>query len=290
MLDSIFGELGPWNWMVLGFILLTLEILAPGVFLLWIGIAALLVGALSLQLWDVAWWTWQVQVLVFLALSLVSAYVGHRIMRDRQTDSDEPLLNRRDAQLVGRTATLQEPILEGRGRIRIDDTSGRSVRARMRRRGRARDVKVIAASGGELTVEKWSDGQTAPTAADRGNARRRPAAVLDHDQRADLVLVEIGDRRARRHVGVRRFLGVRHDLLDRYIAQVAVQIARHVAVGDDAGQRPSPSRMMTQPTFFFDSSITASGIVRAKRHQWQIFALRMIWDRCVSEAPSLPPG
>lgn len=150
MLDRIMGELGPWNWMVLGFILLTLEILAPGVFLLWIGIAALLVGALSLQLWDVAWWTWQAQVLVFLALSLVSAYAGHRIMRDRQTGGDEPLLNRRDAQLVGRTATLQEPILEGHGRIRIDDTIWKVTGPDAAPGAR---VKVIAASGGELTVE-----------------------------------------------------------------------------------------------------------------------------------------
>ncbi len=150
MLERIFGELGPWNWMVLGFVLLALEILLPGVFLLWIGIAALLVGALSVQLWEIPWWSWQVQVLVFLALALISAWAGHRIMRNRQSDSDEPLLNRRDAQLVGRTATLQEPILEGRGRIRIDDTvwkvTGPDAAPGTR-------VKVVAAGGGELTVE-----------------------------------------------------------------------------------------------------------------------------------------
>ncbi len=150
MLERIFGELGPWNWMVLGFILLTLEILLPGVYLLWIGIAALLVGALSLQLWEVAWWTWQVQVVAFLALSLISAYAGHRIMRDRQSDSDEPLLNRRDAQLVGRTATLQEPILDGHGRIRIDDTTWKVTGPDASAGAR---VKVISAGGGELIVE-----------------------------------------------------------------------------------------------------------------------------------------
>ncbi|MER2634298.1 MAG: NfeD family protein, partial [Rhizobiaceae bacterium] len=45
MLAGIFAELGLWNWFVLGFVLLALEILVPGVFLLWIGIAALVVGA-----------------------------------------------------------------------------------------------------------------------------------------------------------------------------------------------------------------------------------------------------
>lgn len=150
MLDRIFLELGPWNWMVLGFVLLALEILVPGVFLLWIGIAAILVGTLSLQLWDAAFWGWQVQTLVFLALSLASAYLGHRITKARETDSDEPLLNRRDAQLVGRTATLEEPIREGRGRIRLDDTVWKVVGPDALPGTR---VRVVSATHGELTVE-----------------------------------------------------------------------------------------------------------------------------------------
>ncbi|MBB6467215.1 hypothetical protein HNQ96_003094 [Aminobacter lissarensis] len=125
MIARIVAELGPWNWMLLGFILLCLEIFAPGVFLLWIGIAALIVGAASLLLWDAAFWTWQVQVLVFLVLALAAAYVGKKIVRDRETASDQPLLNRRGAQMIGRTATLSEPIREGRGRIKLDDTTWR---------------------------------------------------------------------------------------------------------------------------------------------------------------------
>lgn len=122
MLERIFAELGPWNWMVLGFVLLGLEIIVPGVFLLWIGIAALVVGAASLALWDTSLWIWQVQVVAFLALSLVSAYVGKQIVRRSGDISDQPLLNQRGAQLIGRTATLTEPISNGRGRIRLGDT------------------------------------------------------------------------------------------------------------------------------------------------------------------------
>lgn len=125
MIARIVAELGPWNWMLLGFILLCLEIFAPGVFLLWIGIAALIVGAGSLLLWDAAFWTWQVQVLVFLVLALAAAYIGKKIVRDRETASDQPLLNRRGAQMIGRTATLSEPIREGRGRIKLGDTTWR---------------------------------------------------------------------------------------------------------------------------------------------------------------------
>lgn len=125
MLAGVIAELGPWNWMVLGLVLLVLEIVLPGFFLLWIGIAALLTGALSLQLWDWGPWTWHVQVLVFLALSLVAAYAGKKIMSSNGEASDQPLLNQRGAQMIGRTATLAEPIREGRGRIKLGDTTWR---------------------------------------------------------------------------------------------------------------------------------------------------------------------
>ena len=125
MLERIFAELGPWNWMVLGFVLLTLEILTPGVFMLWIGLAALVVGALSLMLWNAGFWIWEVQVVVFLALALISAFTGKKIMGGRSDDSDQPLLNRRGDQLIGRTATLTEPIADGRGRVKIGDTMWR---------------------------------------------------------------------------------------------------------------------------------------------------------------------
>ena len=150
MIARIVSELGPWNWMVLGFVLLGLEILVPGVFLLWIGIAALLVGALALQAWDAAWFTWQAQVLIFLLLSLIAAYLGHRINKSREAESDQPLLNRRDEQLIGRTATLEEPIREGRGRIRLDDTTWR-VKGPDAAPGTR--VRVVEAAAGELTVE-----------------------------------------------------------------------------------------------------------------------------------------
>ncbi|MFU0505419.1 NfeD family protein [Pseudaminobacter sp. NGMCC 1.201702] len=150
MLERIFFELGPWNWMVLGFVLLALEIVIPGVFLLWIGIAALVTGAISLLIWDVGAWIWQAQVLVFLLLSLISAYAGNRVMGGRNGKTDQPLLNRRSEQLIGRTATLTEPIREGRGRIRLGDTlwrvSGPDLPTGTR-------VRVVSVENSELVVE-----------------------------------------------------------------------------------------------------------------------------------------
>ncbi len=149
MLEELFGELGAWNWVVLGLLLLGAEILAPGFFLIWIGIAAVIVGAVSLVLWDAAFWTWQAQVLVFLALALISAFAGRALMK-RGDVSDEPLLNRRGAQMIGETTTLREAIVNGRGRVKIGDTtwsvSGPDLDAGTK-------VRVTGAADMKLTVE-----------------------------------------------------------------------------------------------------------------------------------------
>lgn len=150
MIVRFFAELGPWSWMVLGAVLLAAEIVLPGFFLLWIGIAAVITGALSLGLWDWAQWSWQVQVLVFLALSLVSAFAGKKLLgASANPPSDEPLLNRRADQLVGRTATLAEPIAQGVGRVSIGDTIWRVVGPDLPAGTR---VRIVAARGGELEV------------------------------------------------------------------------------------------------------------------------------------------
>jgi membrane protein implicated in regulation of membrane protease activity len=149
VIERVVSELGAWNWMVLGCALLALEIVVPGFFLLWIGIAALVTGALSLLVWDSSWWLWQVQVVVFLVLSLISAYAGNRLMGGRSGDSDMPLLNQRGEQMIGKLATLTEPIKDGRGRVRIGDTmwrvSGPDLPA-------GTQVRVVAAASTDLEL------------------------------------------------------------------------------------------------------------------------------------------
>lgn len=149
MIESLLNELGPWNWMALGMVLLVLEILLPGVFLLWIGIAALIVGAASLALWTFGFWTWELQVVLFLALSLVCAYAGKKMMGGRNAETDQPLLNRRSEQLIGRTATLKEPITEGRGRIQLGDTTWRVMGPDL---PKGAQVRVVSVSDSELVV------------------------------------------------------------------------------------------------------------------------------------------
>ncbi|MBB4006715.1 NfeD family protein [Allorhizobium taibaishanense] len=150
MFVALIDQWGLWSWFVLGLALLALELVMPGMFMVWIGLGAIATGLLSLAFWSDAFWPWQVQALSFAALSVVAILLGRRFLRSDASRSDEPLLNQRTASLIGRTATLQEPIREGRGRIRLDDTfwsvSGPDLSTGTR-------VIVVSARGGELTVD-----------------------------------------------------------------------------------------------------------------------------------------
>ncbi|MCC0036926.1 MAG: NfeD family protein [Hoeflea sp.] len=150
MIAGLVSELGPWSWWIVGLVFLGLEILIPGVFLLWIGLAAIVVGALSLGFWTAEFWGWQLQLMIFAVLAIAFALVGRRISGSN-TESDQPMLNRRVEGLVGRTATLEEPITEGKGRIRLDDTTwivqGPDMPAGAR-------VRITTAQAGGLTVER----------------------------------------------------------------------------------------------------------------------------------------
>lgn len=149
MIQDAVTQLGPWSWFVLGFLLLAAEVVAPGVFLIWIGMAALIVGALSLALWDHAVWGWQLQWVLFAVLSGVTVLVGRRVLGRSNQITDEPNLNQRGQSLVGRTAILAEPIAEGRGRIRLDDTTWSVTGPDLPVGAR---VRVASSAGRELVV------------------------------------------------------------------------------------------------------------------------------------------
>lgn len=150
MLGRVIAELGPWSWWLLGLLLLAAELLLPGVFLVWIGIGAIATGVLSLLLWESALWGWQIQFLVFAALAVLATLLGRRFLSRADMVTDEPLLNQRGASLVGRTATLQEPIAEGRGRIRLDDTYWPVLGPDL---AVGTQVRVVSWNGRDLRVE-----------------------------------------------------------------------------------------------------------------------------------------
>jgi len=113
-------QLTYWHWWILGALLIILEVFAPGAFFLWLGIAAGVVGGLVLLMPNLSW---EYQVLSFSVLSVVSIIIWRKYFRQTAADTDQPALNRRGEQYVGRLFTLQEPIVNGNGKIRVDDST-----------------------------------------------------------------------------------------------------------------------------------------------------------------------
>ncbi|WP_244492636.1 NfeD family protein [Aureimonas sp. AU22] len=113
------GELvGTYGWWILGVLLLLGELALPGVYLLFFGIGALVVGA---NAWVLPGLSWQSQLIGFAVVSGVATLLGHRWYGQRaKTSSGEPL-NDRTARLIGRHALVSEAIRNGRGRVAIED-------------------------------------------------------------------------------------------------------------------------------------------------------------------------
>jgi membrane protein implicated in regulation of membrane protease activity len=113
-------ELGYWHWWILAAALIILEVFAPGAFFLWLGLAAGTVGAVVYFAPDIGW---EYQVLLFSVLSIISIFVWRKFFRQKASDTDQPNLNRRGEQYVGRVFTLDEPMVDGMGKIRVDDST-----------------------------------------------------------------------------------------------------------------------------------------------------------------------
>jgi membrane protein implicated in regulation of membrane protease activity len=136
-----------WHWWVLGIAFVVLEIFSPGVFLLWLGIAAGAVGLVMLALPELAW-TWQ--MLLFALLSLASIALGRAYFRRHPIASDQPNLNRRGQQYVGRVFTLDAPMVNGVGKIRVDDSTWKIHGAD---RPAGARIRVVGVDGVILQVE-----------------------------------------------------------------------------------------------------------------------------------------
>ena len=113
-------QLDFWHWFIFAVGLLILELFAPGAFFLWMGIAAAIVGAL---LWLIPGMGWELQLMIFAVLSVVTIIWWRKRMDKNPVVSDQPNLNRRGQQYVGRTFTLDEPIVNGLGKIHVDDST-----------------------------------------------------------------------------------------------------------------------------------------------------------------------
>ena len=117
-ISDVFAQFGSWLWFALSVLLFVLETIVPGVHFLWFGLAAGIIGVLSLAV-PMAW-TWQ--VILFSLIAFVTVFIVRRSGSGDIAKTDEPALNVRGAQYIGRTVVVEDAIRNGRGRVRIGDS------------------------------------------------------------------------------------------------------------------------------------------------------------------------
>ena len=137
-----------WHWLILGGVLLLVEVAVAGFFFLWLAIAAAITGLVLLLFPGL---DWQYQLMLFSGLSVISIAAFRRYQRSNPVATDQPTLNRRGEQYIGRSFTLEQPISNNIGVIRVDDStwriSGTDLPA-------GATIKVVAADGVILKVEE----------------------------------------------------------------------------------------------------------------------------------------
>jgi len=109
-----------WHWWVFAVALVIIEILAPTFFALWLAIAAFITGLALLLMPELQW---QIQVLLFAVLSVISIIAWRRYYSINPIETDQPMLNRRGEQYIGRIITLKQPIEDGQGKVQVDDST-----------------------------------------------------------------------------------------------------------------------------------------------------------------------
>ncbi len=146
-LSEFFWSLGAWNWVIVAVVLFVVETLVPGVHFVWFGFAAAIIGAVALTI-DIPW-EWQ--LIAFTIISCVTVFFVRRYAAPDMVGSDEPDLNLRAEQYVGRIVTVEEAIAGGRGKVRVGDTlwpaQGLDAPSGAR-------VKITGAHGTVLLVEQ----------------------------------------------------------------------------------------------------------------------------------------
>ena len=144
MIDHLIAN--PWWWLAAAVLLGIGEIITPGVFLIWVAMAAAITGVIAMMTGI----TLPIQFLIFALLCLAAVWAGRRWYADNPVASQDPLLNNRTARLIGEVVIVTEAIRHGKGRVRVGDSiwdcSGEDTDA-----GAA--VRITGAQGSLLLVE-----------------------------------------------------------------------------------------------------------------------------------------
>jgi membrane protein implicated in regulation of membrane protease activity len=135
-----------WLWLIGGVLLLILEVIAPGFFLVFLGAAAMATGLFTL-LFDLGTAS---QLALFALYAVIAVLVGRRFYANRTSDSTDPLLNDRAGRMVGKVVTVVEAVDEHSGRVRVGDSEW-SARGGPAAPGTR--VRITGIDGNCLTVE-----------------------------------------------------------------------------------------------------------------------------------------
>lgn len=134
-------------WLILAAVLAITELLIPGIFLVFVAAGAAVTGLVTLIIPDFAL---LFQVAVFIAATSAAVAIGRRWYAQNPVASADPLLNDRVARLIGEVVTVVEPIVAGKGKVRVGDgewlACGPDTPV-------GTHVRIVGAAGGSLTVE-----------------------------------------------------------------------------------------------------------------------------------------
>ncbi len=108
-----------WHWWIFAIVILTMELLAPAFFFIWIALSGFIVGAVLFIFPSI---NLEAQLFLFALLSITSIFLWRYFRINYQPESDQPLLNKRSAQFIGRIFPLYEAIENRRGKIKVDDS------------------------------------------------------------------------------------------------------------------------------------------------------------------------
>ena len=108
-----------WYWAALGAVLAVIEVAVPAMVCIWLAAAALGVAAIS---WRYPGLSWEHQALIFAALAIASVGLGRTAFARINSSESDKRLNRRAESYIGRMFTLDGAIVDGRGRLKVDDT------------------------------------------------------------------------------------------------------------------------------------------------------------------------
>jgi hypothetical protein len=135
-----------WLWLIGGVLLLIMEVIAPGFFLVFVGAAAIAAGLFTVLFGlGVA-----SQLALFALYAFIALLVGRRFYSVRATPSNDPLLNDPARRLVGKVVTVAAAVDEHNGRVRVGDSewSARGGPAAIGDR-----VRITGVEGNCLNVE-----------------------------------------------------------------------------------------------------------------------------------------